>query len=515
MIYIGDTMSYIKLNNNNEHLSLGNLFNQIKKLSINKSSAIQTEIFCILFNIDNISDTTVGNYCTGYRAIGNQYKQIYLNYKKKYPKDNTILLETINNLISIIEGIIHNYQTINDLNTNENLKKLTTNLFNIAKNDISVPNTLKKEILNQINNKEYYQALINMLFFIILEKKQPIKNDDLIIETIQDILNNTNISISNLKKYLEIQFKEGISLIPSLKKLAKENNPYALFELGNMEYNGIISGTCRYELAYNYHLQAANLNHPASNWMISHMILNKKIGSLSDDDISLAWSYLMKAKSLNSISSLNTIGLCYLHGTNPQKEINLNLAITYFKEAANKAYPYAYNNLGLIYEKQKDYQKALSYYLKSANLEESWACNKVGEFYRLGLGTNKDLSISYKYYLLGSESPIKNLYPWNILNLVKYFYLEGSAIIGIEKDLDKSIILLEKINYLEEAQELLLYTYYQRYLTNKSTDNLNNTLKYLDILNSNPKINFKQKKEIETTLQNLSTKITLPNNPSH
>ena len=354
-----------------------------------------------------------------------------------------------------------------------------------------------------------------MLFFIILEKKQPIKNDDLIIETIQDILNNTNISISNLKKYLEIQFKEGISLIPSLKKLAKENNPYALFELGNMEYNGIISGTCRYELAYNYHLQAANLNHPASNWMISHMILNKKIGSLSDDDISLAWSYLMKAKSLNSISSLNTIGLCYLHGTNPQKEINLNLAITYFKEAANKAYPYAYNNLGLIYEKQKDYQKALSYYLKSANLEESWACNKVGEFYRLGLGTNKDLSISYKYYLLGSESPIKNLYPWNILNLVKYFYLEGSAILGIEKDLDKSIILLEKINYLEEAQELLLYTYYQRYLTNKSTDNLNNTLKYLDILNSNPKINFKQKKEIETTLQNLSTKITLPNNPSH
>ena len=69
-------MSYIKLNNNPNHLSLGNLFNEIKKLSINKSSAIQTEIFCILFNIDSISDTTVNNYCTGYRTIGNNYKQI-------------------------------------------------------------------------------------------------------------------------------------------------------------------------------------------------------------------------------------------------------------------------------------------------------------------------------------------------------------------------------------------------------------------------------------------------------
>ena len=50
-----DLMSYIKLNNNPNHLSLGNLFNEIKKLSINKSSAIQTEIFCILFNIDSNS----------------------------------------------------------------------------------------------------------------------------------------------------------------------------------------------------------------------------------------------------------------------------------------------------------------------------------------------------------------------------------------------------------------------------------------------------------------------------
>ena len=76
-------MKYIKLNDNDNHLSLGNLLKEIKNNSINKSSAIQTELFCIIFNIDNISETTVNHYCTGYRNIGNDYKQIYLNYKNR------------------------------------------------------------------------------------------------------------------------------------------------------------------------------------------------------------------------------------------------------------------------------------------------------------------------------------------------------------------------------------------------------------------------------------------------
>ena len=119
---------YIKLNNTNEHLSLGNFFNVIKKLSKNKSSAIQTELFCTLFNIENISDTTVGNYCTGYRAIGNEYKQIYLNIKKNYLKDKTNMLEIINNLISIIDGYIYTYNNIIDINNNSTLKSLCTSI---------------------------------------------------------------------------------------------------------------------------------------------------------------------------------------------------------------------------------------------------------------------------------------------------------------------------------------------------------------------------------------------------
>mgnify|MGYP003297955057 CR=1 FL=1 len=40
----------IKLNNNDNHLSWGNFTRIIKEYSINKTSAMQVEIFCALFN---------------------------------------------------------------------------------------------------------------------------------------------------------------------------------------------------------------------------------------------------------------------------------------------------------------------------------------------------------------------------------------------------------------------------------------------------------------------------------
>ena len=50
---------YIKLNDNDENLSLGNLFRLIKEMAKNRVSALQSELFCILFSVDSINDTTV------------------------------------------------------------------------------------------------------------------------------------------------------------------------------------------------------------------------------------------------------------------------------------------------------------------------------------------------------------------------------------------------------------------------------------------------------------------------
>ena len=79
--------NYIKMNNNDEHLSLGNLFRIIKDSSKNKTSALQSELFCILFDLESINDTTVNNYCVGCRSIGSEYKQVFLNKEKRYNKN--------------------------------------------------------------------------------------------------------------------------------------------------------------------------------------------------------------------------------------------------------------------------------------------------------------------------------------------------------------------------------------------------------------------------------------------
>ena len=493
--------TYIKLNNNDNHLSLGNLFNIIKNISKNKSGAIQTELFCIIFNIDNISETTVNNYCTGLRNINSTYKQIYINYQKKYNQNKEILIPTINNILSIIDGHIYDYKTIKELNNIDSLKKLVTQLHPLAKNDIYVPKKLTNEILNNIKKNNYYQALCTILFFVILEKKQPLYVEEEIKETIENISRNTNISINDLKKYLEIKFKEGINLIPSLKKLAKENNPYALHELGNLEYNGLITGYPRYDESFKYHKQAASYDHPTSNWILAHMIINKKIGSLSKDDITNAWYFLQKAKSLDSISAHNTIGICYLHGHTPNNEINIDKAIKHFELAAKNDYIYAFNNLGKIYEEQKNYQKAFEYYLKSANEEESWACNKVGEFYRLGIYVEKDLNKAFEYYTIGANTSITNRCNWNIYNLVKYFYLEGNSAIGIKKDIDKSISLLNQIKDFKYSNELFLYAYYELYQQDSSY--IDKVTYYLNQINNSIIINKDYKEKIQRKINEI------------
>ena len=129
---------YIKLNNNDNHLSLGNLFRIIKELSKNKSFAMQSEIFCTLFEVEKINDTTVNNYCVGCRKIGNDFKQIYLNKQKKYEKDKTIFEPIIINLLSIIDGQVYviNNNIQKFINTNDSMILLCKKLYNIAEKNI-------------------------------------------------------------------------------------------------------------------------------------------------------------------------------------------------------------------------------------------------------------------------------------------------------------------------------------------------------------------------------------------
>ena len=70
--------NFIRLNINDNYLSFGNFFRILKEESNNSASFWQADLFSIIFNTDSIADSTVNNYCTGFRAINSTYKN-YIN----------------------------------------------------------------------------------------------------------------------------------------------------------------------------------------------------------------------------------------------------------------------------------------------------------------------------------------------------------------------------------------------------------------------------------------------------
>ncbi len=490
--------SYIKMNNSDDNLSFGNLCRVIKECSSSKTFTSQSEIFSVVFDDDNLSDSTINNYCIGYRNIGSKYKKKFQKFKEEYVQNKLVLLDVINNLIKILESTIGYNYTYEEINSNKLLKCVCNRLYNIAKNDKNIDNEFTTKIYLYLEENKLYECISELLFYIILKHKQPIFRENIAKDAIYDILNKTNISLNDLEKFLVLNFKDGVNYTYELKHLAAENNAYACFELGYMEYKGEISGVPRYNVAYKYFITASNYNHPRANLLIADMFIKKQIGISGVDYHNQIIEYLNKAISLGSIAALNKLGIIYLN-------INKEKAIELFKKAADNDYVYAYNNLGKISEEEKDYKKAFEYYLKSASKEESWACNKIGEFYRQGLGCEKNLKTAFYYYNLATEVPIKLLDYYSKYNLAKYYYLNGNYEADVEKDESLAINLLEEAsqNKIIEASIELFNIYLEKYLKNFQDEDLNKLKNYKKVIETNEKYNIEIKKQVEKNMQKI------------
>lgn len=422
---------YIKMNKSN-YLSLGNLFNIIKKHSLNKESAMQVEIFCVLFNIKEINNTTVNNYCIGYRPIGIEYKKIYFQLKEKYINDYLIFTDIIINLLNILDENIYKKddKCLTLINNNLRLNNVILDLLELAKKDKNITHEFIEKNYELLKKNNKYETFINLLLYVILENTQPLYINEI----------NLDLKEEELYDYLKINLYEGISYISSLQELAKKNNKYAAAELGSLEYSGIITGKKDYQKSYEYYMKAAKKNHPKACWMIANLIFTKKVSY--NEDVMI--NYLKKAINLGSIAAVNTYGL-YLLNTDE------NEALKYFKQAANKGYVYSYNNIGLIYEKNNKHEEALKYFKLSADLNQSWALNKVGEYYR----KNKDFKKAYFYYNKSIECPINERNYYGYYNLAKYYYLNGLE--DIQKNHEKALTYLKiaSKNNIVEATNLL------------------------------------------------------------
>lgn len=504
---------FIKMNNNDEYLSIGNLFRIIKDTSKNKVSALQSELFCILFEIENINDTTVNNYCVGCRSIGGEYKQIYINKKKKYEHNKEEFCNNIIGILSIIDGLIYNIEKekITFINNNESAHIIAKKLYNLAKNDKQVIKEFTNNLYHLIEKNNIYECLVEEICFIILEHKQPLYEEELKKEVLENVLNDTSISSIDLQEYLSLKLREGINFDHSMKKLAASGNAYANFELGSNEYYGYHAGYPRYDKAYTYLSVAASLNHAGANYMLANMLIRGLIGTKTPEELRRGYEYLVKSYNLGNVAASNLIGNMYQKGIYPLEQ-NIDKAIEFYNEASQNNYAYAYNNLGKIEESKGNKKEAFAYYLKSADLGESWACNKVGEYYRQGI-TDKDIVKSFYYYNRATESNYKNVCYYSYYNLAKYFYKNGYDLIPVEKDLNKYLDYLKLSsdnNILEATIELLTY-FTSKYLEQKNEEYFNIIINLKNKIESHPKYNDYICKEVETTLKQLLDKREISN----
>lgn len=130
--------NYIKMNNG-KHLSLGNIINVIKEIS-NNDNASQTEIFCSIFDMNDINPTTVNNYCIGIRAIPLEYKKIF---EDSY--QNNTLIKNIVSILNIIDNKIYtNENMIELINSSKKIQKIIDKLLTICNID------------EHINEKKYF-----------------------------------------------------------------------------------------------------------------------------------------------------------------------------------------------------------------------------------------------------------------------------------------------------------------------------------------------------------------------
>lgn len=458
---------FLRLNISDNSLSLGNLFRILKEESSNTNTFWQSELFSIIFNTDNIADSTINNYCTGFRAINPKYKNYFKEIKNSFEQNNKVLIQTIGKILDLIESKEINVKTlsISKINENSRLKHICNRLYNISKNDPYVDIVLSNELYKYLEQNDLYNFIAQILFYVILDKKQPIYINEDLNTVIEKNIYDTNISVTNIEEFIKIQLNSGIWSIRGISELAKKNNPFACFEIASMEYYGIISGKPRYEIAYEYYKIAAQSNHPVANWAIGYLYYNGYIENKSKRDMYLAFKYFNKARKLKCSNAYNSLGLIILNGTMPHIKKNKQKAIDFFNIAISLGNIYAYNNLGKIYETDKNYSKAFEYYIISANQGESWAANKVGEFYRKGIGIQKNFKTAFDYYYISSQSSQFTLCNWSKYNLAKYYYKHGNLEIGINKDVDKAISLLKDVSdTLIEAKEELSDPYYNKFI---------------------------------------------------
>ena len=79
-------------------------------------------------------------------------------------------------------------------------------------------------------------------------------------------------------------------------------------------------------------------------------------------------------------------------------------AMYWYQKAAEAQDGWAINNIGALYDYQKEYKKAYSYYEKAARLGESYSMYSIAWMYQKGNGVGKDIHKAIQWYQKAAEA---------------------------------------------------------------------------------------------------------------
>jgi TPR repeat protein len=151
------------------------------------------------------------------------------------------------------------------------------------------------------------------------------------------------------------------------------------------------------------------------------------VGYLYNNEQSI--SYYERASKMGEHTAQFNAGL-YYH----LKELNYERAFHWYRVAAKHCDPQAQNNLGILYDKVSNHQKAFKYFYKSASQNNSYGLFNTAQYYKHGLGTNKNYALALFYYTQAKKQGCRNVDCY-IDAIMKYQTIIQQALLDHDKTL--------------------------------------------------------------------------------
>lgn len=166
---------------------------------------------------------------------------------------------------------------------------------------------------------------------------------------------------------------------------------------------------------------------------------------------------------------LNELGDKYFYGINEKK--NIEVAYTYYKQAADEGNPVGYYHVGEYFMEKKQYKNAIEYFNKAIACGYYKASLKIAQMAYKGIGIRKNKKKAFKVLLEAA-----NHQDIDCMNELAYCYLHG---IGTKKDVKKAWAYYKKVanqNHIGGMVELA-----RLYLQEKNAkNNIEDALHWLD-----------------------------------